>query len=313
VRFHGLDLNLLVALDALVKHRNVSSAARSLNLSQPAMSGALGRLRKFFQDDLLVQNGREMMLTPKAESLAPAVREALLHVQSTITTPPIFDPATSTREFSIITSDYVQTVLFDEFIRRASRIAPGMTFRIMAYNEGSPALFERGGADLFIVVDPTLLPTHPARLLFEDEAVALCWSGAAEVGERLTLEQFQAMGHITASLSSEAPGSLFDVFLRERRIERRIEVQVPTFSLMPGALVGTDRIAIMHRRLAEYFAGFMPLRTAVLPFDLPPIREFAQWHALRQRDQGLRWLLDELTALGARLGKGAPLLRDAPG
>jgi LysR family transcriptional regulator, nod-box dependent transcriptional activator len=312
VRFHGLDLNLLVALDALMESRNVSAAARSLHLSQPAMSAALARLRAFFQDELLVQNGREMMPTPKAESLAPAVRETLLHVQSTITNPPNFDPASSNRAFTVIASDYIQAVLFDEFLRHASHVAPGMTFRILPYNEASADVFDRGGADLFVVVDATLLPAHPARLLFEDEAVAICWSGNEAIGERLSWEKFQAAGHVTTSLNIDQSGSLFDVFLRERGIERRIAVEVAAFSMMPGAVVGTNRIAILHRRFAEFYAGFMPVRWMSLPFDLPPIREFAQWHALRQRDQGLRWLLDELTRLGSRIGAGqAPVVTEA--
>jgi LysR family transcriptional regulator, nod-box dependent transcriptional activator len=313
MRFHGLDLNLLVAFEALVKHRNVSAAAASVRLSQSAMSGALARLRTFFQDELLVQNGREMMLTPKAESLGPAVHQLLLQVQSTITNPPNFDPATSTRSFTIITSDYVHAVLLDDFIRRASRIAPGITFRILPFNETSAEVFDRGGADLFIVVDGILLPTHPARLLFEDEVVAICWAGNTTIGKHLTQEGFHARGHVTASPSVDQSGSLFDSMLREQGIERRIEVEVSTFSLMPGALVGTDRLALLHRRFAEYFAGFMPLRVLQLPFALPPIREYAQWHALRQRDQGLSWLLGEITVMGASLGEGTPDSRKEPG
>ncbi|MGD4540209.1 LysR family transcriptional regulator, partial [Xanthomonas citri pv. citri] len=107
MRFERLDLNLLVALDVLIAERSVSAAAKRLHLSQPAVSGALNRLREFFRDDLLVQVGRQMVLTPKADELADPVRDALLLIRTRITQPAGFDPATAEREFTIVASDYM--------------------------------------------------------------------------------------------------------------------------------------------------------------------------------------------------------------
>ena len=114
---HLFDLNLLVALDALLRECNVTHAGNRLNLSQPAMSGALARLRDHFQDELLVPAGRRMIRTPLAEKLVQPVHEILLQIRGTLEARPLFDPATSTRHFSIAASDYVIAVLIADVLR----------------------------------------------------------------------------------------------------------------------------------------------------------------------------------------------------
>src|SRR5215472_18123748 len=116
MHFRQLDLNLLVALDALLMERNITEAGRRLHVTQSAMSGSLGRLREYFGDELLVQIGRKMVPTPLAETLAEPVREILLKVKATVDARPGFDPATSTRRFSLMMSDYVSTVLMNEVV-----------------------------------------------------------------------------------------------------------------------------------------------------------------------------------------------------
>ncbi|MFK0693117.1 LysR family transcriptional regulator, partial [Mesorhizobium sp. IMUNJ 23033] len=114
MRFKGLDLNLLVVLDALLSERGLTAAARRINLSQPAMSAAVARLRDFFHDELFSMSGRERILTPRAEALAPAVRDALLHIQCSIISWDPFNPAQSDRRFRIIVSDFVTLVFFEK-------------------------------------------------------------------------------------------------------------------------------------------------------------------------------------------------------
>ena len=116
MNLHLFDLNLLVTLDALLAEKNVTRAGMRMNLSQSAMSGALARLRDFFQDELLVPMGRKMVLTPLAEDLVQPVRDVLLQIQATVATKPHFEPATSTRHFTLAVSDYVTSVLMIDFI-----------------------------------------------------------------------------------------------------------------------------------------------------------------------------------------------------
>lgn len=307
MRFQGLDLNLLVVLDMIVEHRSVSLASEALNLSQSATSAALGRLREFFEDELLKPGGRGMVLTPKAEELAPVVRAALLNIKSTITNPASFDPATSKREFTISASDYVETVLLDPFLRRIAREAPNLRFHFIPVSEYSLEEFGRGTIDLIILADSLRLPDHPKVELFEDRAQLICSNSHPTIGNAITLEQFSAAGHVTASLNNRGFGSLFDQMLQNLAIERRVEVQVPAFCMMAGAVVGTDRLAIMQGRLAEHFAKSLPVKIVSLPFAMPTIREIAQWHAQREHDSGIRWLADALVEEAKRLSSSVNL------
>src|ERR1700734_3109378 len=147
MNLHRLDLNLLVALDALLAERSITRAAQRLHLSPSATSGALARLRAYFGDELLSQIGRRMVPTPLGESLQASVRDCLLHVQATVDVRPQFDPLNSKRNFRLMLSDYVSTVLMPGALRRLQREAPGVTIELLA-NENEPwQALSRGGVD----------------------------------------------------------------------------------------------------------------------------------------------------------------------
>ena len=128
MRYRRLDLNLLVALDALLSEKSVTRAASKLNITQPAMSGALARLRDYFEDPLVVQVGRQMELTPLAVSLVAPVHDIILRIDSAIATEPAFEPRESKRHFSITASDYVIRVFLLDVLKRVHREAPGVSF-----------------------------------------------------------------------------------------------------------------------------------------------------------------------------------------
>ena len=125
MHFRGLDLNLLVALDALITERSISRTGEKIHLSQPATSGALARLREYFKDDLLVPVGRKMVLTPLAEELAEPVRQLLLQTEAIIHRNPVFSPMTSDRAFRLVMSDYVATTLMSRALPEIQRQARG--------------------------------------------------------------------------------------------------------------------------------------------------------------------------------------------
>ena len=162
--FSGLDLNLLVALDALLAERSVSRAGERLHLSQSATSGALARLREAFRDPLLVVVGRAMTLTPLAESLIEPIRVFLLQAEFILHQSPVFNPAKSTRRFRVMMSDYVETVIMSEALPRIQRLAPGVTFELFS-NDNSRGI-ERGEIDLSITPSRYLAQGHPAEHLF---------------------------------------------------------------------------------------------------------------------------------------------------
>lgn len=290
LRFDRLDLNLLVALDALIEHRNVSAAAKQIFLSQPAVSGALGRLREYFGDELLVSVGRQMLLTPKAEELRLPVREALMLIRSRITTPSTFEPSTAEREFTIVASDYAYSVFTSKVIRTAADSAPNVKFEISSTSIATRDKFERGEFDLLMTVDAYLSDEHPRLELFEDEQAVISWSGGPYAKD-LTSERYLAADHVIPIFGADRHPAITETFFNQLGLERRIQVRVPSFSAVPEAIVGTARLGTMWRRQAEIFAGYLPITLHRPPVPMPRVIEEVQWHRFREADEGLRWLL----------------------
>ena len=190
VRFKGLDLNLLVAFDALIELRNVSRAAERLSMSQPAMTAALNRLREYFADDLFIQNGRRMAPTVLASTLQPQVQKVLADLQNLVATSGGFDPSSSERTFRLATSDFVAAVVIAPLVETLARIAPNIRLDMSPPNEMSKALLERGDLDLFITPEEFLSPLHPAKLLFEEDHVLVGWAGNQAFLEPIDEDQF---------------------------------------------------------------------------------------------------------------------------
>ncbi|MBW8302029.1 MAG: LysR family transcriptional regulator [Hydrogenophaga sp.] len=294
MRFDRLDLNLLVAFDALMRERSVSLAAERLNLSQSAMSGSLRRLREFFKDPLFVQVGREMMPTTRAFDLSDNVQHVLFHIRSTITTPHEFDPLTAKREFSIMASDYVYDVILSDVLKTISRTSPDITFRL--YNPSPQVMlaFERGEIDLLITLEEFLSQDHPARPLFEDSLRVICWNGNRQLGDEITREQFETLPHVEVAFGPDRHLSFCERELAEFKLKRRIDIRLSTFSAVPQQLVGTDRISVMNGHHAAYFASLFPLKHMALPLETKLLCEFIQWNSMRKTDQGVLWFRDRL-------------------
>lgn len=283
-------------MDALFAERSVSRAGERLHLSQSATSGALARLRYAFRDPLLVPVGRSMALTPLAEELVEPIREFLLQAEFILRASPVFDPATSSRKFRLMMSDYVETVVMTEALPRIQKAAPAITFELFS-NDGSHVL-ERGEIDISITPRRYLSPQHPAEPLFDDDYVCLVWSQNTKVRRSLSLDQYLALGHIIVRYGSQRQLPAFDEWF-SGRFERKIEIVTTTFNLVPQLLIGTSRIATVHRRLAAFYEQYLPLRFVAPPLEIPRLEEFMQWHRSRDRDPGTIWLRSMLkSALG---------------
>lgn len=299
MRFGRLDLNLLVALDALLTERSVSLAADRLCLSQSATSSALGRLREYFGDELLTVKGRTMILTARAEQLIEPVRGVLEQIRTTIAVAPSFDPATCDRQVRIMASDYTTQVLLAEALAELSRAAPHMRFEIQPMHEAPIEALERGSVDFLLTIDYAISPDHPSLILFEDDYVVVGWDGNPAMQGAMTRETYFALGHVTPRFGKARVPAFDDWFVRRQKQQRRVEVVAPTFLSLPGLVVGTDRIATMHRRLAEQMVKVMPLAIRALPFDIPPIRQALQWHISNANDAALRWVAERLHLIAA--------------
>jgi DNA-binding transcriptional LysR family regulator len=295
MRFQKLDLNLLVALDALLRERNISRAAEHLHLSQSAMSSALARLRAYFDDDLLILVGRKLELTPRAEVLQDAVRDVLVRVDAAIATPPGFDPSASDRTFQLIVSDYTAAILMPHVLALADRQSRTVRFKLLPLLDRPQRALERGDADLMVLPRNYASPDHPAEVLFEEGFCCVVWNESrfAQAGE-LTREQYEAAGHVAMQPEAMDKPTLDAWFKQRYGNAQRIEVTAFSFVVIPYLVVGTDRIATMHVRLARMAQKSLPLTLLPLPAPRPMagIEQVMQWHKYRTRDPGLVWLRD---------------------
>jgi LysR family transcriptional regulator, nod-box dependent transcriptional activator len=287
---HRLDLNLLVALDALLAERSITRAGARLHLSPSATSGALARLRVYFKDELLRQVGRRMVPTPLGESLQASVRDCLLHVQATVEIRPQFDPAVSTRKFSLMTSDYVATVLMPRVLQRLQTEAPGVILELLGNGDAPWAALDRGDIDFLVIPRNFALGGHPSETLFEDEFVCVCWTGNTVVGDTLTRERFLEMSHVVARIGTERPPTIDAWFFEKFGHVRRVGAVTMNFTSVPQLLIGTNMIALMHGQLARLFERQLPLRILPSPFAMPRLVEVIQWHKYRDKDPGRIWL-----------------------
>jgi DNA-binding transcriptional LysR family regulator len=296
MRFGRLDLNLLVALDALLTERSVSLAADRLCLSQSATSSALGRLREYFGDDLLVLKGRSMILTSRAEELIDPVRSVLEQIRTTVAVAPPFEPATADRVIRIMASDYSTEVLLAKVLADLAIEAPNIRFEIHPMHDSPIEAIERGYIDLLLTIDYAISADHPSRLLFEDDYVVVGDRENPAMAQPMTRELYFGLGHVTARFGKARVPAFEDWFVRRQKQQRRIEVVAPTFLSLPGLIVGTERIATMHRRMAEVFVRSLPLVMREIPFSIPPVRETIQWNIANNNDRALRWLVERLLA-----------------
>ncbi|WP_426400848.1 LysR family transcriptional regulator (plasmid) [Ralstonia sp. R-29] len=301
MRFNKLNLNLLVALDALLTEQNISRAAEKVHLSQAAMSNALARLREYFDDELLVQVGRKMELTARAEGLKDPVRDILVRIDATVAAQPDFLPRQSDRVFRLLVSDYTTLTLMPHLLRLAYRQAPGVRFELRPQVASPGRALERGEVDLLIIPKEYCPAEHPAEVVFEETFCCVLWDQSPLATGELTAERYVGAGHIVVQPGDEH-SSLEQWFMHKLGIVRRIETT--TFSFMAPAhlVIGTDRIATMHGRLAALAARSLPITIRPVPVRIPRMEQSMQWHKHRSADLGLRWLRSLIKEAASAMG-----------
>ncbi len=301
MRFKGLDLNLLVALDVLLREKNVSNAALKLNLSQSATSGALSRLRDYFDDELLVQVGRRMVLSPRALELSGKVRAALMQIDGTIIQSSSFDPASVERSVRVVASDYVTISVLRHAIGEISRKAPGLRIIIEPPPSVPNEAVERGEIDLLVMPEPYLSPDHPFEDFFSDGYVVVAWQGNEKYGQSISEAEYYAGRHITVQFERNR-NSYEAAFMKKQGAERDVAVVAGSFGALPFMIVGTDYLALMHKSLADAYAKMLPLRLLPSPIAIPDLVECIQWHAHAQGDECLAWVRAQFRAAVAQQG-----------
>lgn len=299
MRFNRLDLNLLVALDALLDEKKTIAAAQRLSVSQSTISGMLARLRDFFEDDLLVLVGRQMELTPLGRELADPVRQVLLQIQATVSIRPTLLIATERRHFRITASDYAVPILIAPLVRRLRALAPFITIELRPQIENIGQNLRRGETELLIVPEDYLDAGHPHAVLFDETFRCVVWDGNTEVGATLDLKTFERCGHVVPHLGRPGAPTVVERFFDNIGVNRNIYVTTYDFMSLAPMVVGTNLIATMQTRLALDMQRRLPVRLLAPPIAVPPLRLCMQWHEYQTLDPAHRWLREQIAEVAA--------------
>ncbi|MES2262768.1 MAG: LysR family transcriptional regulator [Pseudomonadota bacterium] len=289
MRLKQLDLNQLICMDALLSEKNVSRAAERLNLSQPAISWTLAKLREYFEDPLLVRVGRSMTTTPFADSLARPVRDLLLQAQAIAARRPEHAPAKMQRDITLVASDYVSTMVLQDAMRRAALQAPGVRVSILPVSEFFDEQLDAGEVDLLIASMAAFSTGHPSEKLLRESYSCIAALDHPILQGSLSIEQYYEFGHVAVAWGRGRIHTHDQTAVDRGSHTRRNEVTVSNFSMVPGYLVGTRRLATIQARLAQRMATQWPLQVLPCPLEIPDIEVGMQWNKSTADDPALVW------------------------
>jgi DNA-binding transcriptional LysR family regulator len=301
VNLAGVDLNLLVAFDALMAECSVTRAAARLSVGQSAMSATLGRLRRLFDDPLLVRQGRVLVPTPVAVSLVDPVHDVLTTIRrEVLPTRSGFDPAVDQRVFTVMTSDYVALVFLRPLLAQLVREAPSVRLHVRPVAADLGEQVRRGLVDLLIVPREILGDTAGLQLgpLFSDRYVCAVDRDNPDVGDSLTVEEFSNQPYLAYDVGGL--GSLVERQLDAAGIRRNLEVSTGTFLVAPYLVRGTRLLTLLHERLVSAMPGDLALRLVEPPMPLDPVTEVMAWTTRHEHDPAHVWLRERLLDLAAR-------------
>ncbi|GLR92150.1 LysR family transcriptional regulator [Bradyrhizobium iriomotense] len=301
MNLNSLDLNLLNALDALLREANVSRAALRIGLSQPATSHALQRLRDIFGDALLVRTGARMELTPRAQALRAPLAQALDQVRG-LFVPDEFDAARSERQFRLMMPDLAVELLMPPLMEKVTRLAPNVRIDVVPWR-GS-AIFHAEFArtiDLVISIGNAFKGFHRQLLYTDSDALAV--RRGHPVGARLKRrENFLAARHVAVIIRGQAE-DLIDTWLRTKGIERHIALVVSGYLEALHVAGRTDLVAFVPRRLIAALSKQLALATVTPPLDPGIDEQFLFYPTRAQMDPGSIWLRRMMLETGRELEK----------
>ncbi len=288
MRFHGLDLNYLATLEVLLVERNLTRAAERLNLTQPAISNALTKLREHFKDRLLVRRGRHMERTAFAEQLLPPLLNTLQQIRGVTTARPRFEPATESRAYRVVTSDFIATVLIGEAILQIAKLAPHVVVEHLPLTDESVGKLARGEADALICPDgPNALVGFAKRPLFSENFVCIAGKDNKTVGKSLSMEELHRRPRLIPPYRMYYPETLG---LRPEGVP----VLAMPFTAIPWFVARSDYIALVPERLAKLYESVIPIRRVRLTKPIASVTFVALCHPSNLVDSFKVWLLDQI-------------------
>lgn len=286
-----LDLQLLNVFLAIYETRNVSQAARVLKMSQPGLSTALARLRVLLGDPLFVKTPRGMEPTSRARALFEPVGSIVDDINSKVLAPPQFDPATATREFRIALSDIGEGIYLPFALRAAQKLAPQVSLRsLFMPPERLEEEMSAGNVDIAIGYFPDIKSNQFYQRRVGLHSFACIVRGDhPEVSDRLTMEQFERLGHVVVQAQGRSQ-EVFESFLKTERFQRRIVLHTPHFMSVPVIVASTDTIAVVPQALADFGIAQGDFKQVELPFVPPTFQVNLYWHRSVQLDSANKWL-----------------------
>lgn len=292
----SIDLNLLVALRALLDEKHVSRAAEKAGLSQPGMSRALQRLRSMFNDPLLVKADSGYALTPRAKAADRALRQVLSDIQN-IVSPPEFNPKLASGDWRISAFDYEYVVLLPTIVSRLREEAPGMRVRAIAIDGLDFSPLMRGDLHLTLTAANPVPPSLYRKRLFEETNVCIASVKHPYAGQKLDFERFMECKQVWVNVFGPDPGAI-DHTLASHNLSRDLTMIVPSFSLACHIVACTELIAILPKRVVMQFVESGLVCIMDLPITFPNFTIFLYWHERHNKDPQHVWfrkLISDIT------------------
>lgn len=292
----GIDLNLLVVLDALAEDPHITKVAHRLHMSQPAVSNALTRLRAVFNDDLYVKTRGGMRPTPKALELKLPIRQALATIQAQVQPLDSFDPSTTKHTFAIAANEYAESIIFPHFLSYIEKIAPGIGFDF--HPEASNTAEQIRTNELDLAID-YIQPKNKELIcdkILEEELVVLARKNNPYVRKGLSSETYRTAPHVALHPRNDK-GSPTEIILGKKRVQRDIKIRVSNLLSLPSIAASTNNLCTVPRRLALHCAQTMSVEIHELPFDTNGIPAYLIYHRDKQKNQAHTWLRSQVSQL----------------
>ena len=316
MQINRIDLNLLVYLDALLRERNVTQAANKLNLSQPAMSNGLRRLRELFDDPLLVRTSEGMTPTERALELEPVVREVLTNIDRAVQPRSAFEPENAHRVFRIMASDYAESTLFPAVLGKLRTLAPGLTLDIMTPSDVSFLDVERGKVDMVINRFDSM-PQSFHQIHLWDDSFTCVLSPENPVLEDFTLDNYLKANHVWVSKTGMGVGvgvdpddvqrlGWVDLALNKLGKKRQIRVFTRHYQAAMTLAEQNDLIVTLPTRAAELKRDNPRVVLRDPPLEIPPLELKMAWSPLLQHNPANKWLRKLIADTARELDDKAP-------
>lgn len=289
MHYQQIDLNLLSIFEAVMTELNVTRAAERLNMTQPAVSHALRRLRRITNDELFLKVPSGVSPTPKALELWAPISESLLQIRQALS-PTVFDLEKATHTFTLSMTDYTAALLLPKLLPIVEKTAPNINLRVVPNtNINAINLLEQSEID--IALGRFFRPSARLRVqdLTSDSYICIMRQGHPLARKKLTLKHYVNANHLLVSLTGEATGFI-DEQLREKGLQRRIVLTVNQFNLVPELIVNSDLITAIPLRTLQRSPLKQQLHVAELPIEVAPALLQMMWHERKQREPAHEWL-----------------------